>query len=128
MTSPSVRRTRRSTPWVLGCCGPMLTSISSVRTSNSMTVGSAESSGGIGALGSRLAYGVMVSFNPPEITESYHAAAPRHDRYPSATGRRFIREMGKGHRDYREAIGGPSAQDGQRFLRGEFEHREVGLE
>src|SRR2546430_1622841 len=40
MTSPSVRRTSRSTPWVLGCCGPMLTSISSVRTSNSMTVGS----------------------------------------------------------------------------------------
>src|SRR5947209_3394361 len=40
MTSPSVRRTRRSTPWVLGCCGPMLTSISSVRTSNSTTVGS----------------------------------------------------------------------------------------
>src|SRR5262249_28090078 len=40
MTSPSVRSTSRSTPWVLGCCGPMLTSISSVRTSNSMTVGS----------------------------------------------------------------------------------------
>src|SRR5881409_3850312 len=41
MTSPSVRSTRRSTPWVLGCCGPMLTSISSVRTSNSMSVWSA---------------------------------------------------------------------------------------
>src|SRR5262245_48244922 len=40
MISPSVRSTRRSTPWVLGCCGPMLTSISSVRTSNSMMVGS----------------------------------------------------------------------------------------
>src|SRR5262245_20581746 len=40
MISPSVRSTRRSTPCVLGCCGPMLTSISSVRTSNSMTVGS----------------------------------------------------------------------------------------
>src|SRR5947209_2387738 len=40
MTSPSVRSTRRSTPCVLGCCGPMLTSISSVRTSNSTTVGS----------------------------------------------------------------------------------------
>ena len=40
MISPSVRRTRRSTPWVLGCWGPMLTSISSVRTSNSTTVGS----------------------------------------------------------------------------------------
>src|SRR5947209_8687534 len=39
ITSPSVRSTRRSTPWVLGCCGPMLTSISSVRTSNSTTVG-----------------------------------------------------------------------------------------
>src|SRR5262245_38568981 len=38
--SPSVRSTSRSTPWVLGCCGPMLTSISSVRTSNSTTVGS----------------------------------------------------------------------------------------
>src|SRR5262249_48624357 len=41
MISPSVRSTSRSTPCVLGCCGPMLTSISSVRTSNSMTVGSA---------------------------------------------------------------------------------------
>src|SRR5271165_510731 len=40
ITSPSVRSTSRSTPWVLGCCGPMLTSISSVRTSNSMMVGS----------------------------------------------------------------------------------------
>src|SRR5262245_4904914 len=40
MTSPSVRSTSRSTPCVLGCCGPMLTSISSVRTSNSMMVGS----------------------------------------------------------------------------------------
>ena len=38
--SPSVRSTNRSTPCVLGCCGPMLTSISSVRTSNSMTRGS----------------------------------------------------------------------------------------
>src|SRR3954463_6219868 len=37
-TSPSVRRTRRRTPCVLGCCGPMLTSISSVRTSNSTIV------------------------------------------------------------------------------------------
>src|SRR6266849_1339135 len=41
MTSPSVRSTSRNTPCVLGCCGPMLTSISSVRTSNSMMVGSA---------------------------------------------------------------------------------------
>src|SRR5437899_2147967 len=41
MTSPSVRSTSRSTPWVLGCCGPMLRSISSVRTSNSTIVGSA---------------------------------------------------------------------------------------
>src|SRR5947209_3331406 len=40
MISPSVRSTRRSTPCVLGCCGPMLTSNSSVRTSNSTTVGS----------------------------------------------------------------------------------------
>src|SRR5579872_882780 len=40
MASPSVRSTSRNTPCVLGCCGPMLTSISSVRTSNSMTVGS----------------------------------------------------------------------------------------
>src|SRR5262245_40223968 len=38
ITSPSVRSTSRKTPCVLGCCGPMLTSISSVRTSNSMTV------------------------------------------------------------------------------------------
>src|SRR5689334_7755010 len=42
ITSPSVRSTSRSTPCVLGCCGPMLTSISSVRTSNSITVGSWE--------------------------------------------------------------------------------------
>src|SRR5580704_6339476 len=35
--SPTVRNSRRSTPCVLGCCGPMLTSISSVRTSNSTT-------------------------------------------------------------------------------------------
>src|SRR6185436_10574233 len=28
--SPSVRTTTRNTPWVLGCCGPMLRSISSV--------------------------------------------------------------------------------------------------
>src|SRR5713226_1083004 len=40
ITSPSVRSTSRRTPCVLGCCGPMLTSISSVRTSNSMMVGS----------------------------------------------------------------------------------------
>src|SRR5437763_933368 len=40
ITSPSVRSTSRSTPCVLGCCGPMFTSISSVRTSNSMTVAS----------------------------------------------------------------------------------------
>src|SRR5438045_3030926 len=40
MTSPSVRSTSRRTPWVLGCCGPMFTSISSVRTSNSVIVGS----------------------------------------------------------------------------------------
>src|SRR5688500_17962917 len=38
MISPSARSTSRSTPWVLGCCGPMLTSISSVRTTNSTTV------------------------------------------------------------------------------------------
>src|SRR3990172_6037268 len=37
---PSVRKTSRSTPCVLGCCGPMFTSISSVRTSNSMIRGS----------------------------------------------------------------------------------------
>src|SRR5437868_12166200 len=40
MISPSVRNTSRSTPCVLGCCGPMLTNISSVRTSNSTIVGS----------------------------------------------------------------------------------------
>src|SRR3954471_3911402 len=39
-TSPSVRSTSRSTPCVLGCCGPMLTNISSVRTSNSTMRGS----------------------------------------------------------------------------------------
>src|SRR5512132_3750592 len=39
-TSPSVCSTSRSTPCVLGCWGPMLTSISSVRTSNSTTRGS----------------------------------------------------------------------------------------
>src|SRR5487761_255130 len=38
--SPSVRSTSRNTPCVLGCCGPMFTSISSVRTSNSMMRGS----------------------------------------------------------------------------------------
>src|SRR5579884_667623 len=38
MTSPSVRSTSRSTPCVLGCCGPILTNISSVLTSNSMIV------------------------------------------------------------------------------------------
>src|SRR4051812_28096153 len=38
MISPSVRSTSRSTPCVLGCCGPMLTSISSVLTSNSTIV------------------------------------------------------------------------------------------
>src|SRR4051812_6468045 len=43
MTSPSVRSTSRSTPCVLGCCGPMLTSISSVRTSNSTIVWSSGS-------------------------------------------------------------------------------------
>src|SRR5713101_8178889 len=42
MISPSVRNSRRSTPCVLGCCGPMLTSISSVRTSNSTTRGSSK--------------------------------------------------------------------------------------
>src|SRR5690349_1777672 len=46
--SPSVRSTSRSTPWVLGCWGPMLTSISSVRTSNSMTVGSATDMNALG--------------------------------------------------------------------------------
>src|SRR5262249_48625995 len=30
MTSPSALTTKRSTPWVLGCCGPMLRVISSV--------------------------------------------------------------------------------------------------
>ena len=30
MTSPSVLTTKRSTPWVLGCCGPTLMVISSV--------------------------------------------------------------------------------------------------
>src|SRR5688500_19911095 len=33
MTSPSSSSTRRSTPCVLGCCGPMLTVIVSVRIS-----------------------------------------------------------------------------------------------
>ena len=37
--SPSVRSTTRNTPCVLGCCGPMLMSISSVRTSNSTVSG-----------------------------------------------------------------------------------------
>src|SRR5262249_4150361 len=31
--SPSVRTTTRNTPWVLGCCGPMFSSISSLRKS-----------------------------------------------------------------------------------------------
>ena len=35
-----MRNTSRNTPCVLGCCGPMLTSISSVRTSNSTILGS----------------------------------------------------------------------------------------
>ena len=30
-TSPSISRTRRNTPWVEGCCGPMLTVIVSRR-------------------------------------------------------------------------------------------------
>jgi hypothetical protein len=33
MTSPSSSSTSRSTPWVLGCWGPMLTVIVSVRSS-----------------------------------------------------------------------------------------------
>src|SRR5262245_11417938 len=33
IVSPSSSSTRRSTPWVLGCCGPMLTVIVSVRSS-----------------------------------------------------------------------------------------------
>src|SRR3972149_7784317 len=41
--SPSVRSTSPSTPWVLGCCGPMFTSSSSVRTSNSTCSGSVRS-------------------------------------------------------------------------------------
>src|SRR3990172_5877893 len=41
--SPSVLSTSRSTPWVLGCCGPMFTSSSSVRTSNSTCSGSVRS-------------------------------------------------------------------------------------
>src|SRR5262245_7628741 len=57
MTSPSVRSTSRSTPCVLGCCGPMLTSSSSVRTSNSTATGSAKE-GMISPLGirARLSY------------------------------------------------------------------------
>src|SRR5213596_168427 len=54
MTSPSVRSTNRSTPCVLGCCGPMLTSISSVRTSNSMTVWSGFVTVAMGSLQRRL--------------------------------------------------------------------------
>src|SRR6476469_8475971 len=34
IVSPSSSSTRRSTPWVLGCCGPMLTVIVSVRGSS----------------------------------------------------------------------------------------------
>src|SRR5262245_48640116 len=49
-TSPSVRSRSRSTPCVLGCWGPMLTSISSVRTSNSTTVGSSSCAIDIGYL------------------------------------------------------------------------------
>ena len=30
ITSPSARTTKRSTPWVEGCCGPMLSVMSSV--------------------------------------------------------------------------------------------------
>src|SRR6187401_3643350 len=33
IVSPSSSSTSRSTPWVLGCCGPMLTVIVSVRSS-----------------------------------------------------------------------------------------------
>ena len=32
--SPSVRSSTRSTPWVAGCCGPMLRIISSVSISD----------------------------------------------------------------------------------------------
>ena len=42
-TSPSVRNTSRNTPCVLGCCGPMLTSISSLCRSNSTSSGSTRS-------------------------------------------------------------------------------------
>src|SRR5215472_4512490 len=35
--SPSSSSTSRSTPWVLGCCGPMLTVMVSVRTSATST-------------------------------------------------------------------------------------------
>src|SRR6188474_2515541 len=41
MTSPSSSSTSRNTPWVLGCCGPMLTVIVSVRSSGICPAGSA---------------------------------------------------------------------------------------
>src|SRR4051812_43981780 len=45
MTSPSSSSTRRSTPCVLGCCGPMLTVIVSVRSSAMFEFGLTVSSG-----------------------------------------------------------------------------------
>src|SRR6185436_16024807 len=41
MISPSSSSTRRKTPWVLGCCGPMFTVIVSVRSSAMPLVGRA---------------------------------------------------------------------------------------
>src|SRR5579872_4779750 len=58
-TSPSVLSSSRKTPCVLGCCGPMLTSISSVRTSNSTIRGSSICNGIV-----TLAYAACPFFDP----------------------------------------------------------------
>src|SRR5581483_6393184 len=77
MTSPSVRSTRRSTPWVLGCCGPMLTSISSVRTSNSMTVGSGVPRVTRLVIGSSVTVAIYQSPVPPRAESSRRVLSAR---------------------------------------------------
>src|SRR5262245_17968415 len=60
MISTSVRSTRRSTPCVLGCSGPMFTNISSVRTSNSTMVWSCAGGVAVAMLSSTAANAVVL--------------------------------------------------------------------
>src|SRR5215203_226121 len=48
-TSPSISRTSRNTPWVEGCCGPMLTVIVSRRIGMACSSGSRAQGSGIGS-------------------------------------------------------------------------------